>query len=486
MPEQTLKNKAIKGIAWNTLEKFSVSGASFFIGIMLARLLMPSDYGLIGMLSIFFAFSELFVTSGFSSALIQKTDRTEIDYSTIFYYNLVVAIGFYIILFFTAPKIADFFKEPQLVILTRVLSINLIFNSLSLVQQTRLKIKLDFKTQAIVSLISVVVGGSIGIFTALKGFGVWALVVQSSSIALVRAILFMTFNKWIPKLVFSSSSFKQLFGFSSKLLIAGVASTILNNIYSILIGKMFSARDTGYYTRARQYPELLSDTITSILQGVTFPILSALQDNKERMISVFSRTMRLIVLLVIPALTMFAILSEPFIRLFLTEKWMPVVPLLQWLCFARMITPISALNLTILTATGRSDLFLIADSSKIPTLILALIITVPLGLKAIVIGNFLTSFLNFFINAYFPGKIYGFGAFRQLKEMRLVIFATLIMAASVIGIMISLPTDLLKLLVCIPAGIIIFIASAYLLKINELNYIIEVINSMIGKKVIKF
>jgi teichuronic acid exporter len=479
---QTLKNKAIKGMAWNTVEKLAVSSITFIIGIILARILMPSDYGLVGMLAIFFAFSELFITSGFSSALIQKKDRNEIDFSTIFYYNLVVAIGFYIILYFSAPKIAEFYRVPQLTILTRVLSISIIFNSLSLVQQTRLRINLDFKIQAIVSLISVIISGSIGIYSALKGFGVWALVLQSTTNALLRALLFFYFNKWIPLFVFSYSSFKQLFGFSSKLLVAGIASTIFNNIYSILIGKVFSAKDTGFYTRAKQYPGTLSDTITSVLQGVTFPILSSLQDNKERLVSVYGRVMRIIVFLVVPSLTMFAIISEPFIRYFLTEKWMPVVPLIQWLCFARMFTPISALNLTILTATGRSDLYLLVDSSKIPILIIALIITIPLGLKAIVIGNFLTSFLSYFINAYFPGKLFGFGAIKQIKEMRLVVFATMIMSACVIGVMLILPTDPLKLFVGIPIGIIIFLTAAFLFKIEELNEVFKVILSILGKQ----
>jgi O-antigen/teichoic acid export membrane protein len=485
MSEETLKSKAIKGMAWNTVEKFAVSGISFLIGIILARLLMPSDYGLVGMLAIFFAFSELFVTSGFSSALIQKKDRTDVDYSTIFYYNLAVAVFFYVLLYVCAPLIAGFYNQPQLIILTRVLSINVIFNSLSLVQQTRLKINLDFKTQAIVSFISVALSGALGIYAAYHDMGVWALVIQSSSLALSRALLLMYFNRWMPMLVFSVESFKQLFGFSFKLLIAGIASTIFNNIYSILIGKVFSPKDTGFYTRARQYPELLSDTITSILQGVTFPILASIQDNRDRLISIFSRVMRVTVFLVIPSLSLFALLSEPFIRYFLTEKWMPVVPLIQWLCFARLFTPISSLNLTILTATGRSDLYLLVDSSKIPLLLVTLLITVPLGLKAIVIGNFITSFLSFLINAYYPGKLFGFGAFRQVREMRLVIYSTLIMAACVFGMMQILNGDLLKLLVCIPVAGITYIGAAYFLKIEELTEVMNVGLSIIGRKKIE-
>ena len=481
MADQSLKNKAITGMAWSAIQNFAVQGISFAIGIILARILMPSDYGLIGMLAIFLAISQLFVESSFSSALIQKTDRTEVDYSTIFYFNLAVGVVFYLILFFSAPLIAQFFNAPQLTILTKVLSLNIIINSLSLVQQTRLTIKLDFKTQALISLFSVIISGTIGIFTAYRGFGVWALVIQSTSIALVRTVSLFYISKWVPLLIFSGSSFKQLFGFSSKLLGAGLVATIFNNIYSVLIGKIFAAKDLGFYTRARQYPEFLSGTSTSILQGVTFPILASLQNDRERMVSVYGRLMRMVVFFVVPALTLLALLSEPFIRFFLTEKWMPVAPLMQWLCFARMITPISALNMNILNAIGRSDLFFKVDISKLPLTVAALVITIPLGLLAVVIGHFVTTFICFFINAYYPGKLFGFGAARQIKEMRLVVYATLIMSIGVFIIMIILPTDFLKLLIGVPLGICIYLLLAYLMKIKEVEEVVKIAQPVINR-----
>ncbi len=482
MPEKSLKNKTINGIAWSAFDKIVGSGISFILGVVLVRILMPADYGLIGMLAIFFAISELFVGSGFSSALIQKNDRTEIDFSTIFYFNLVIGVVFYIILFFAAPFIANFYNTPQLTIITRVLSLNIIINALSLVPETRLSIAINFKIPAIIALLSIILSGTLGIIAAYKGLGVWALIIQSSTRALIRTSLFFILNKWKPLKSFSWQSFRQLFKYSSNLLMAGFAATVVNNIYSVMIGKIFSARDLGYYTNAKQFPEFFSTSITSVLQGVTFPILASLQDERVRMISVYSRLMRFVVLFVIPALTLLALLTEPFIRYFLTVKWLPIVPLMQWLCFARMITPISALNMNILNAIGRSDLYLRVDISKMPITIIILVITIPMGLQAVVIGHFLMSLLAYFINAYYPGKMFDFGALRQIREMSRVIYATLIMFVIVFGVRILLPTDLLKLIICAPLGIAIYLFTAHFLGISEIREVLAMIQSVLHRK----
>ncbi len=466
-------------MVWNSIDKFGIQGIAFVIGIILARILMPVDFGLIGMLAIFFAFSELFVGSGFSMALIQKSDCTEVDYSTIFYFNLIVGLVFYFILFLSAPLLAQFFNVPQLITLTRVMSLSVIINSLSIVQQTRLTIRLDFKTQALISLFAVVISGSIGILLAYQGLGIWALVTQMLTATLVRTVSLFCFNKWLPLFTFSASSFIQLFGFSSKLLAAGFVATVVNNLYPILIGKIFAAKDLGFYTRARQYPEILSGTLSTVLQGVTFPILSSLQNDRERMIVVYSRLMRMVVFFVVPALTLFALLSEPFIRFFLTEKWLPVVPLMQWLCFARMITPISALNMNILNAIGRSDLFFFVDISKLPLTVAALVITIPLGLTAVVIGHFATSFICFFINAYYPGKLFSFGPIRQIMEMWAVICSTLIMSLIVFVSTFFIPSDFLKLFIGVPLGVGVYLLSAYLLRIKEIDEVIKIAQPLI-------
>lgn len=457
------------GIAWNGIEKFASQCISFVINIVLARLLMPADFGLVGTLAIFFAFTELLVGSGFSMALIQKKNRTELDYSTVFYFNCMMGLVLYSLLFFSAPLIAQFFDVRQLTVLTRVLSLNIIINSFSIVLQTRLTILLDFKTQALISLFSVIISGPLGIFMAYHGFGVWALVFQMLFSSLVRLVSLFYFNRWLPLLAFKPSSLRRLFAFSSKLLGAGLVATLVNSLYSVLIAKVFAPRDLGFYTRARQYPEVLSNTLTAVVQSVTFPILACLQNDRERMNSVYRRMMGLVVFSVVPTLTLFAMLAEPFVRFFLTDKWTAIVPLMQWLCFARMITPINGVNMNILNAIGRSDLFFWVDISKLPLTIAALVITIPLGLTAVVIGHFITSFICFFINAYYPGKLFGFGALRQLKGMWRILCATLAMSMAVFSSTVVLPSDFLKLLIGIPVGTAVYLLMSYLLRIKEIE-----------------
>lgn len=477
----TLKKKAAKGIAWSAFGTFASQAMSFVIGIILARILMPSDYGLIGMLAIFFAFSNMLVEGGYSNALIQKIDRDETDYSTIFYFNLLVSFVIFWILFFTAPYIARFYGIPELTIITRVLSLNIFIGSLAIVQQARLKIILDFKTPAIITVISVAISGLIGIFMAYSGFGVWALVFQSLCVSVVKTVLLFSFNKWWPSFIFSLKSLKRLFSFSSKLLVAGLVSVTVNNLYAILIGKYFSAKDVGFYTRGRQFPELASNTITNVLQGVTYPILTSLQNERERMVAVYGKLMRTTVFFVMPFLTLFALLAEPFVRILLTEKWMPIVPLIQWLCFARMITPISALNMNILNAIGRSDLFLKVDLSKLPMVLGTIAVTIPYGVNVVVIGNFFTSFVSFFINAYYPGKLFGFGPIKQVKEMRTVALSTIIMAASVYGVTEIINNEYLKIVAGALAGVATYLASAYFLKIEEIEELKGIFLKYVGK-----
>lgn len=481
MSKQSLKTKAIKGMAWNTIDKITSQGISFIIGIILARLLSPSDYGLIGMLAIFFAIAALLVDSGFSNALVQKKNRTDADFSTIFYFNLLVSITLYLLLFFSAPFIAKFYNIPQLTNLTRILSLTIIINSLSLVQQSRLVVMIDFKSIALISVFSVLISGTTGIIMAYNGYGAWSLVAQTLTSAVVRAALLMYFNRWTPEMVFDMKSFRQLFSYSSNLLGSGLLATLINNIYYISIGKIFSAKELGFYTRAKQFSEILPNTISSVLQGVTFPILTSIQEERDRMVTAYGQLLGMVTFFVIPALTLLALLAEPFIRLFLTEKWVPVVPLMQWLCFARMITPISSLNMNILNAIGRSDLFFKVNLIKTPMTILALIITVPFGVKAVVIGHFVTSFISFFINAYYPGKLFGFGSARQVKEMRYVVFSTVIMSVSVSTVYMMLSSDVLKLFICGPMGIVVYLISAYLFKIKEIDEVIQLLRLLFIK-----
>jgi O-antigen/teichoic acid export membrane protein len=279
------------------------------------------------------------------------------------------------------------------------------------------------------------------------------------------------------------TSFRELFGFGSKLLLAGSVAIVINNMYSILIGKFFSPKEVGYYTRGYQYTDLVSSTVTSILQSVTFPVLSSVQEDRERMIRIYKQILRSTAFFVFPVMTLFALLSEPFVRFLLTEKWVPIVPLLQWLCFARLITPISSLNMNILNAMGRSDLFLKIDLSKVPMVLIALVVAVPYGINVVVIGNFITTFIAFFFNAYYPGKLLNFGAAKQIKEMKSIFFATVGMGILVYIIIQFLETDVLKLILGGIIGIISYCVIAFIMRFPEAKELMEIIKQ--NKKNIK-
>ena len=469
MINNNLKSRAVQGFVWNSIEKFAVQGIQFIIGIILARILMPSDYGLIGMLAIFIAISQWFIDSGFSTALIQKKNRSEIDFSTVFYFNIVVSILFYLILYFCSPLIADFYNQPKLVDLTKVLSLNIIISSFSIIQTTKFTINLDFKSITISNFIAVIISGSVGVTMAYVGFGVWALVWQSIIRVSILAIILWVISKWKPGLVFSMESFRNLFKFGSKLLAAGMIATILRNIYSIIIGKYFAAQELGYFTRAKGFTDLTSLTVTSILSKVSFPVLAEMQDDKKMLVSTYKRLIRMTSFVIFPLMALLAVIAEPFIRVLLTEKWIGVVPLLQLLCLARVLTPISTLNMNILNVIGRSDLFLKLDVIKVPIILGPLLIAIPFGVKAVVIGHVISSVISYLLNTYYPSKFYQYGAINQIKDIRMILLATLIMTI-VVGIVgSSIDHDIIRLLVSIAlAGIVYFIAS-YLLRIEELH-----------------
>ncbi len=477
----SLKESATKGIVWNTLEKLIVQGGQFIIGIILARILMPEDFGLIGMLSVFIAISQVFIDSGMGSGLIQKQERSNVDFSTVFVFNFVVSTSFYIILFFTAPLIADFYQLPQLIIITRVLTLNIVINSLSIVQRSRITIKLDFKTIAKVNIISVIASGIAGIILAYLGYGVWALVIQNIVKSIMSTIMYWLLSAWKPSLQFSKKSFKKLFGFGSKLLIAALYSEIIKNIYNITIGKVYTAAELGYYTQAKRLSMVSSGTITSILSQVAFPILSSIQDDKTRIVSILSRLVRMAAFITFPIMILLAILADPLIRVVLTEKWLPAAPLLQWMCLGSMFSPIGVLNVSVLNATGRSDLFLKMDLAKIPLTIIVLIITIPIGVKAMVIGNVILALIAFFFNAYMPGKLFGYGPIAQLKEMTPIFLTTALTALTIIIINSYIDSSLLKIVSGITTAVIVYIGSNYLRKNNELKEIHSLIIMLINK-----
>lgn len=474
MHNTSLKSAATKGIIWSAVDKFVAQLAQFFVSIILARILMPEDFGLIGMLAIFIALSQAFIESGLGTGLIQRQNRKEIDFSTLFVFNIVVSGFFYLLLFFSAPFISTFFNQPQLTNLTRVLGLNLLINAFTIVQRTKLTIAIDFKSIATSNVTGVFIGGLCGIITAINGYGVWSLVFQTLIGSLASAMSLWFLSNWSPSVSFSKTSFKSLFGYGSKLLIAGLYAQILNNIYNICIGKFYPLASLGYYTRTKNFADISSGTIVSVMQQATFPILTMVQNDKDKLISIYSRLIRMSAFLIIPLMTLIALLAKPIVILLLTEKWIALIPLLQWMVFARIFYPMSALNMNLLNAVGRSDLYLKVDLSKLPLTVLGMIITIPLGVKAMIIGHVVTTTLFFFINAYLPGKLFGYGPIKQLKHMLPFFVATIAMSIPVLILSYFIDNLVIQLFLGTLLGLITYLFVCWLLKLEELTEVCKV------------
>lgn len=415
--DKSVSHQAVKGVMWSAVERFSVQGIQFVLSIVIARLVLPSEYGLIAMLGIFLAIAQTFVDSGFSNALIQKKDRTEVDFSTVFYFNIVVALVVYGVLFISAPFIASFYGEPKLVPVTRWVGVNLLLSSLSIVQRAKLTIRVDFKTQAKASLLAVIVSGLVGVFWAYRGYGVWALVFQALTSGLLNTLLLWIFARWMPLWCFSMESFKTLFSFGSKLLLSGLMHTIYINLYSLVIGKSYSAMDVGFYNRSYQLAGFPSTNIVNILTRVIYPVQCEMQDDDDRLNTSFMRYLRMSCYVIFPLMMVLAVLSEPLVRFLLTEKWLPSAELLSILCLAYMWYPVMVINNQILNVKGRSDYFLRAEILKKVVAIAILCATLPFGVRWLCWGIVLYNFFDMGIIIYYSKRVIRTGYREQIKNI---------------------------------------------------------------------
>lgn len=411
-----LKDKAISGVKWNAIGRFSTQGVNFIIGLILARLLSPSDYGVVGMVGIFFAIAQTFIDSGFGSALIRKNDCTDTDYSTAFYFNVIVGLVCCILLWVASPFIANFFNTPILKDLIKVMSLNMFVSSFAIVHGTKLTHAVDFKSQSIIKLITAIISGVCGVLMAYKGFGVWSLVYQQLIATGLRVVLLYVVTKWLPKLEFSKGSFKYLFNFGSKILAASLLHTIYANMTTMIIGKFYSAKDLGYYSRGESLATYPSTNITGILQSVTYPVLSKIQDDDEHLIQSYRKLISMTSLVIFFGMFLLAALAKPLIVTLLTDKWLDAVIYLQIFCFAYMFDHICALNLNILYVKGYSNLVLKLEVIKKTISISMILAAVPFGVMAICIARALYTQIAVVINTYYTGKLFGLGYVKQVKD----------------------------------------------------------------------
>lgn len=472
---ESLKSRTAKGIIWSSIERFSVQFIQLILSVLIARVLSPEDYGIVGMLAIFLAIAQTFVDSGFSNALIRKIDRTEVDNSTVFYFNIIVGIVFYLILFFSAPLIARFYNTPILIPITRVLALGVFFNSLTIVQRAILTAKVDFKTQAKSSLVSVLISGAIGLYMAYTGYGVWALVIQALFGYILNTVTLWILTKWKPIWSFSLTSFKEMFGFGSKLLISALLDTTYSNLYTIIIGKVYSSADLGFYSRANNFAQFPSSNLTGIMQRVTYPILCEYQDQNDRLKQVYRKYLRTSAFIIFPLMVGLAAVAHPLIITILSEKWTGSVVLLQIISLGLMLYPIHAINLNLLQVKGRSDLFLRLEIIKKSIGIIILIITIPRGLIWMCLGQIISSILCLMVNTFYTGKLINLGFLKQLKDLLPSLAYSLSMGIVVLMVINCFKDNLTQLIVGVVAGIVYYLSVTKITNSSELNNLLSLI-----------
>lgn len=413
----SLKNQARSGMVWTFAQQFGNQIVGFGVSLVLARILMPEEFGLIGMIAIFISVGQTLVQSGLTQSLIRAPQLENADYSTVFYYNLLSGFVIYFLIYLAAPLIADFYDQPILTSLTRLYCIVFIINGFSAVQQARFTRNLNFKIQTIIALPATLIGGAVGIAMAYLDYGVWSLVWSQLIISFVGALLFWYYSSWRPELTFSRKLFKKHFGYGFKLAASGLLDTLFNNAYLIIIGKFFAPAQVGFYTRAETMKQLPVKNLSSALDKVTFPLFSKIQNDDIRLKDIYSRLMKIVLIIIAPTMVLLAVIAEPLFRFLFTEKWLPAVPYFQILSVVGILYPINAYNLNILKVKGRSDLFLKLEIIKKIIITLVIIATIPFGIYALLWGQVVIALAGLFINAHYTGKFIKYTAIDQIKDL---------------------------------------------------------------------
>lgn len=468
----SLRKKATSGLVWTFGQQFGNQIITFLVSIILARILTPEQFGLIGMIIVFIAIGQSLMDSGLTQSLIRNTDVDQEDLSTVFYFNLGASVLIYLLIFLIAPLIADFYETPILTDLLRVLCLSFIISAFAAVQGARLTKKLDFKTQTIIGIPSTILSGILGIVMAYTGFGVWSLVWSRIADSLIRTIQLWIYSKWTPSRVFNIEKFKYHFNFGYKLTLSGLLDTIFNNIYIIVIGKFFAASQVGFYTRAQTMKKLPVTNISNALNKVTYPLFASIQDDDVRLKRVYKQIMQMVMFIVTPVLVFAAVLAVPTFRLILTEKWLPAVPYFQILSVTGILYPLNAYNLNILKVKGRSDLFLKLEIIKKILISIAIIFAIQFGIYGLLYSQAILSILMYFINSYNTDRFISYSVIEQTKDIIPIILLSLFSGLVIYFLDSNLDrnnfTDISRILLGGLTGLLIYIGLSYLLKMPSI------------------
>lgn len=489
-----LKQKVVKGAIWSLMEKFGVQIVSFGVTLVLARLLTPEDYGTVALLSIFTAIASSLVDSGFATALIQKKDATEVDYNSVFYLSIVVAGILYVILFFIAPWIADFYKTPVLVSILRVSAIVLFFNAVNSVQIVELKRNFRFDLSFRISLISTFSSAIVGITLAFLKYGPWALVWQTFTLGLVGVITRWFYVAWRPKLMFSFNSLRTLFSFGWKLAVSFLINTIFENIYGLLIGRLYTKADLAFVNKGKTTPSLVMDSVNSTLGVVSFPALAKLQDSREQVRNGMRKLITCSTYLVMPAMAGVAVCSESLVFLMFGEKWIPCVRYMQIACFTYALWPFHTINLQAINAVGRSDLFLKLEIIKKICCVIFLSIFANRGVFVFIAGSALIlGPISVLINTWPNKRLLEYSVMMQLNDVGPTVMASLAMASVCLGIkymLLKIMNDygsllikhIILLCVQIPVGVMFYTGISYWFRFIALSEYMRILDHKISAK----
>lgn len=478
---ESLKNKTVKGLGWSAADAFLGHGVLLLVGIVLARLLTPEDYGLIGIVTIFTVLMYGIMDSGFSSALVRKQEIKNEDYNTLFFFNLAVSIVLYVLLYLGAPWIAVFFERPLLLQLLRVMGLILILQSLCIVQETILKRRIDFKTRTKASFTSAVISGAVGIGMALAGFGVWSLVGQQISRQLVYSICLWFFNHWWPKWKMSVESLQYMWGFGWKLLLSGMLNNLWAELKKVVVSKYYSPAMLGQYSKAGEFAKIFSANFTSIIQRVTYPVLAQVQDDKTRMVSAYRRVIKTTMFVTVNCMFFLGAVSEPLFYCLIGPKWHTAATFLPLICIARSIYPLQAINLNMLKVQGRTDIFLYLEIAKKSILLIPLFIGAFIGIYWMLIASIGTSIIAFFLNSYYSGKALHYTSWMQLKDVAPSYGIALFVSLSIyflkylpMSFWIILPMQLVT-------GVLAFLLVCHVTKTEEYSMIMSILKPYIQK-----
>ncbi|NMB50378.1 MAG: lipopolysaccharide biosynthesis protein [Bacteroidales bacterium] len=481
-PSASLKQKTINSIIWSFIRRFGTLIISFIANLILARLLFPKDFGSIGMITVFLAISETLINGGLGSALIQKKNPTNIDYSTVFYWNLSLSIFLYVILYFSAPSISKFYNMPILSKLLRVQGIILIINSFNIIQNNILIKKLNFKTLAIRDLISNSIGAVIGISLAFMQFGVWSLVIRTLVVGIFNSILLWGISSWRPSFAFSWDSFKELFSFGSLMLLYSLTDTVTNELQSLIIGKKFSAQSLGFYTQAKKIHEIPQKGLTQPINQVTFPVFSTIQDKPATLKKYVSKSMKTITFISFPLMVLLIIIAKPLIKLLLSDKWLASAPLFQLLCLSGMLFPINSNCINVMKAMGKSNYVFYSALIKRFITISFIIIGLQFGIMAMIFFYSISIYFWFIINAFILGKLINYGIKKQINEMGLTYVTSFIIGGIVFAITKNLSVNYFMLmLIQISIFITFYLGLSYILKVEGYYYLKTITKEQIRK-----